>query len=118
MAVILSPKLMKGTVTASKLMYGLLSALTNVQNFQAGVIDLYQLIELVEGLLSVFGGLKKGATCLLHGDVEPHTPVDMSPSHHSDEVAPTSILARSNNQTSLYVVGYQAGILDLHSLAS
>ena len=61
MAVILSPKLMKGTVTASKLMYGLLSALTNVQNFQAGVIDLYQLIELVEGLLSVFGGLKKGA---------------------------------------------------------
>ena len=65
MAVILSPKLMKGTVTASKLMYGLLSALTNVQNFQAGVIDLYQLIELVEGLLSVFGGLKKGATWTL-----------------------------------------------------
>ena len=62
MAVILSPKLMKGTVTASKLMYGLLSALTNVQNFQAGLIHLYQLIELVEGLLSVFGGLKKGAT--------------------------------------------------------
>ena len=27
-----------------------------------GVIDLYQLIELVEGLLSVFGGLKKGAS--------------------------------------------------------
>ena len=43
-------------------MQGLLLAITNVINFQAGVIHLYQLIELVEGLLSVFGGLKKGAS--------------------------------------------------------
>ena len=42
-------------------MQGLLLAVTNVINFQAGVTHLYHLIELVESLLSVFGGLKKGA---------------------------------------------------------
>ena len=36
--------------------------LTNVLNSQAGVIQLYQLTELIDGLLSVFGGLKKGAS--------------------------------------------------------
>ena len=42
-------------------MQGFLLAVTNVINFQAGVIHLFQLIELIEVLLSVFGGLKKGA---------------------------------------------------------